>query len=275
MKRYWSIGLCICMLLGITACGSVDAGERSSFQAVVLETAESYVLVEPMEGEAERSSSDKIRVDLGDLEEVPVLSEGHTVRIEYDGQIAESYPAQLGTVYSVQVTGSYPAQLGTVPTTDPSGAEETEENTAKCEYGEASEVAEYGYEDLRMSVSLPEGWDSEIRTVEMMAKEDGLVLFGIDFWKQENPDVKLELGYWPEGIGMCGTGVTIETVSFANGLSATEYTETIQGEVWLTIIYELEMEQGAFVVQADMPEKLWTEYKDEITGILDTVCLEY
>lgn len=72
----------------------------ATFQAVVLEANENMLLVEPVEGSVERSSSDQICVA---NEEKLKLAPGDMIEIEYDGNIMESYPAQLGNVYQIGI----------------------------------------------------------------------------------------------------------------------------------------------------------------------------
>lgn len=75
----------------------IDPSEKDtehSFMARVLECGEGWVLVEPLEGETERNSSNKITFSTGTLEDIPVTV-GTKVEITYDGQIMESYPAQI------------------------------------------------------------------------------------------------------------------------------------------------------------------------------------
>ena len=76
---------------------------RETFRAKVLEVHEDYLLVEPLEGEAVRNSADRIVVSTKDLEDLPDLEAGDAVEIAFDGSIMESYPAQLGEVYSVEL----------------------------------------------------------------------------------------------------------------------------------------------------------------------------
>ena len=66
----------------------------SSFKAFVLEINENSVLVEPVKGESERQSSDKISFSIANLEKIDVKV-GSTVIITYNGEIMESYPAQI------------------------------------------------------------------------------------------------------------------------------------------------------------------------------------
>lgn len=83
--------------------GIADIAYTASFDAVILDVYENAVLVEPVEGSTERLSSDKIMVstNVSDSESLPELAVGKTIRIVYDGQIAETYPAQIDTVYAI------------------------------------------------------------------------------------------------------------------------------------------------------------------------------
>ncbi|MGG7177387.1 hypothetical protein ACQPU1_07350 [Clostridium paraputrificum] len=73
------------------------------FNAVVLEVQENYLLVEPIEGEDELKSSDRIKVtkDIVSKAGVPDVKVGDEIRIVYNGEIMESYPARLGVVYAI------------------------------------------------------------------------------------------------------------------------------------------------------------------------------
>ena len=86
---------------------SPDLGEgtpaESVFTAVVLEVHERYILVEPLEGEEIRRTADRITVSTGELEDLPELEAGDLVVVAFGGGVMESYPAQLGEVYSVEL----------------------------------------------------------------------------------------------------------------------------------------------------------------------------
>lgn len=58
------------------------------------------VLVEPLEGEDERNSADRIVVTAAG--EMPALAEGDLVRITYDGTIQETYPAGITGAVSIE-----------------------------------------------------------------------------------------------------------------------------------------------------------------------------
>ena len=135
-------------------------------------------------------------------------------------------------------------------------------------------TALYEYPEGSMSLVVPDGWEYEVQTKERKGREDGPVLCGIDFWPSEHPEMRLELGYWPDRIGMCGTGVTIESIDFGGGLSAVRYTESIGGTLWLTLVYDHVGEQPySFVLQGDISEALWEQYEAEIMGIAGTAVM--
>ena len=74
----------------------------AQFTARVLEVKEdgAALLVEPLEGEAERGSADRIVVTVNG--EVPPLAAGDLVRITYDGMIQETYPAGISGAVSIE-----------------------------------------------------------------------------------------------------------------------------------------------------------------------------
>lgn len=78
--------------------------EQRSFYATVLETEEKRILVEPVSGSDERNSADRIWVSLNGT--IPRIVSGDTVRVVYNGQIAESYPAQIHSVSSVYIVNN-------------------------------------------------------------------------------------------------------------------------------------------------------------------------
>lgn len=97
----------IFLVVGITGCGSKrdsdTAKGESYFNAVVLEVKEDAVLVEPLKGEEELKSADKILVStrVMSTNEVPAMESGTYIRIVYNGEILESYPAQINKVFSI------------------------------------------------------------------------------------------------------------------------------------------------------------------------------
>ena len=64
------------------------------FTARVVECGDHWVLVEPLEGEQERNSCDRISFSTQDLEDIGIQV-GSKVEITYNGEIMETYPAQI------------------------------------------------------------------------------------------------------------------------------------------------------------------------------------
>lgn len=67
------------------------------FYGTVIETKEKNIIVEPREGESIRKSADKISIDLGEHNDVVYMVDTN-VKINYDGSIKESYPAQVKAI---------------------------------------------------------------------------------------------------------------------------------------------------------------------------------
>ena len=65
-----------------------------SFNATILEIYDTYVLVEPLEGEDILRLPDRITFGTGNLNKIDV-SVGDVVTIRYDGYVMESYPAEI------------------------------------------------------------------------------------------------------------------------------------------------------------------------------------
>lgn len=72
--------------------------QASVLLATVVEIREESILVAPLEGEALGSDS---RIVLA-VEDGSGYAVGDTVRIRYDGQLLETWPLQLGLVYSIE-----------------------------------------------------------------------------------------------------------------------------------------------------------------------------
>lgn len=90
----------VCLLAGCS-----DQGEEEvSFVATVLEINQSSLLVEPAEGSVELRSADRIVAHVSDATitdpestevDITAVEVGDKVMIFYNGEIAESYPAQI------------------------------------------------------------------------------------------------------------------------------------------------------------------------------------
>ena len=101
MKKLISIVLVVCTLLCVVGCESEESEkkgkkqeDRFTFLAEIVEINGESVLVEPLEGEQERNSADRISFSTDGLRDLGA-EEGDIVEITYDGMIMESYPAQI------------------------------------------------------------------------------------------------------------------------------------------------------------------------------------
>lgn len=101
MKKLISIALVVCTLLCVVGCESEKTEkkekkqeDRVTFLAEIVEINGESVLVEPLEGEQERNSADRISFSTDGLRDLGA-EEGDIVEITYDGVIMESYPAQI------------------------------------------------------------------------------------------------------------------------------------------------------------------------------------
>lgn len=81
----------------------IAAEQAPVFCPVVEEIGDGYMTVLPNDGTSERASADRITVKLEHLHPAKEPVVGDVVEISYNGVILESYPAQLGEVYSIRV----------------------------------------------------------------------------------------------------------------------------------------------------------------------------
>ena len=75
----------------------------SSLYAKVLEIHDGYFIVEPVEGSWELNSASQIEVPMKNMESSPEPEIGDMLLIEYDGQLAETYPARITNPLNISV----------------------------------------------------------------------------------------------------------------------------------------------------------------------------
>ena len=90
------------------------AAETYKMTGTVLEITNGTMVVEPLEGEDELSSSDKFVVSMEHMNASPEPKVGDIIEVTYNGDIEESYPARaLASILSVisaeEVTTSVPS----------------------------------------------------------------------------------------------------------------------------------------------------------------------
>ena len=96
---------------------SVQPGANPYFNAEVLEVTEKNILVKPDDDSKETKSADKIYVSLDVISEIPVptINTGDRVRVIYNGEIAETYPAQINNVFVIYLLGENNMVLSPTP----------------------------------------------------------------------------------------------------------------------------------------------------------------
>ena len=99
LKKVFLIILSLVLMLGLAACGTENK-DVYTFKAKIIESNGSNIIVEPFENEEIRRSADKISVDIGNIKQFApdALQVGTLVQIEYDGNINETYPAQINVL---------------------------------------------------------------------------------------------------------------------------------------------------------------------------------
>ncbi len=114
MKRFMALVFALIGVLGLAACDhksgkDFDEAKTVSFHAKVLEVHDNYLLVEPFADNSESKSAGKIQVSLKDkTSSWPMPAVGDFVNIVYDGNLMETYPAQLGNVYRIEILETKP-----------------------------------------------------------------------------------------------------------------------------------------------------------------------
>lgn len=103
MKKYIAFFLTFACILGLIGCAKNVPAKSSIFQATILETSNQTLLVAPVEGSQELKSSDQIRLPMKNMSPSPEPKVGDVIEITYNGEISESYPAQINEVYNIEV----------------------------------------------------------------------------------------------------------------------------------------------------------------------------
>ncbi len=113
--------LCLLGILSLAGCAqekqtTAVTAENATFEALILEVSEGSLLVQPVEDAAESRSAGQIAVSTkgigeeGSVEYLKTAQAGDTVSISYNGEIAESFPAQIAQVYAISLVERAPEQ---------------------------------------------------------------------------------------------------------------------------------------------------------------------
>ena len=129
-------------------------------------------------------------------------------------------------------------------------------------------TAEYTHGYVDMMLELPEGWSWETVTDDGDSKTEG-----IRFYKTDDTTVSYTLLCWTGGYGICGTGVTSEELTLANGMKVWQHTEedTEKGTMVMADIF-FEDVPGSYVASPSetMTTEVWNANRDALLSILGT-----
>lgn len=95
MRQITATFLTVLVSVLLTACGAQE--ESLYFTGVVSEITESDATVIPNEGEEIRRSGDAVTVS-NRTDDGEQLAEGDTIKVEYEGDVMESYPLQINVI---------------------------------------------------------------------------------------------------------------------------------------------------------------------------------
>ena len=126
-------------------------------------------------------------------------------------------------------------------------------------------VVEYTWGDyVNISMPLPDGWAWEPTE---MSDGDGEPPYyvGFDFWNTDIPDLRFTFECWPNGFGMCATGVTFTQVNGKHDLTLAE--EQGIGVVAVTILFN--DVPGSYLIGGSIPNDLWAQYRDAVVKLVD------
>ena len=102
MKRWLSILAVLGCIVALSGCKN-EAGQ-AYFNAKVLEVNKGYIKVRCVETFNSGISVDEefsVTTDVVSNSEVPELNVDDNIRVVFNGEIMESYPIQLGTIYAI------------------------------------------------------------------------------------------------------------------------------------------------------------------------------
>lgn len=128
--------------------------------------------------------------------------------------------------------------------------------------------AEFSHDTIYISVKLPADWEYEIAEYDKEQETGGIV-----FGPSECEDLRYKL-FYHSMFGLCATGVTIENLELENGTNITRFSETIQGVLWRSIIFEYQNdgeERGSYVLMYGADEELAMEYEEKLQEIMETI----
>ena len=120
---------------------------------------------------------------------------------------------------------------------------------------------------VNIAMELPEGWEWE----SDQDTKDGVPIAqyperqGFWFWRTDAPEMRFTFTCWPQGFGMCGTGVEFTEVNGIHNLTLAE--EKYDDGVYVTIIFN--DVPGSYIVEGSVPRDWWEQYRDTVVDMVD------
>ena len=117
MKKILLITFSFILMLCLAACSN-ESTETYTFKGKIVEKYANSILVEPLENEDIKRSAYQISIEIGSVLEFnpEIFSVGDMVEIEYDGNIRESFPAQVDAISIKTIDDS--EDISTLPQTE-------------------------------------------------------------------------------------------------------------------------------------------------------------
>lgn len=240
MTRKWtgSFLLALTMLISILlmSCGSDSTGKNTFFVGLIDEVNDSTILVKVVE--AEYKMTDEIIIPVDNPETYLV---GEMVRITFDGNVDETYPAQINKPDSIEILS-------------------TSEATEIVSFETAKAEGAYG----SISLEIPSDWTYTSCGVD----DDRLTSasYGIQYHPADETTGFIEVGY-TSMFGVCGTGLETKNETIAGEDATIGYYEGSAN--WSYVTFSGDNEKiVALAVDADV----WSqEEMNTALEILDTL----
>lgn len=149
----------------------------------------------------------------------------------------------------------------------------TEAETTTEETTQGPVVAEYKDSYVNMKMEIPESWEYRYEE-EKGYSGDTVYAFGITMWPEESKTTEFKMQYHIR-FSMCGTGVTVDELSFDNGLEAISYSEIMYDENKEYIYYYLVFKDapGDYILSYEGLKAGFDEYIDEVYQVVETLVI--
>ncbi len=130
----------------------------------------------------------------------------------------------------------------------------------------APEDVSFGENFASISLTVPGGWSYEVVPV---GETDFGRRGGVEFWRDDAPDVRMGLYYHADPYGICGTGPAFEECTFSSGHTATLTWENLGETTNVQVFFDDTPGQYVFYPE-QLPTTFWEDNRETILAVLDT-----